>query len=215
MLSPAGGGEERILISVSPSTTADVAQLTQYAVAVTVQAFPALRPDGPPRAAGAAHEVRYTGNGAVAWQSIALRQGQAVGVTAIARPDRMPAAEQAARGVAASLRVIAGESGGESAGLARVIVGRWTWSHQTWKTGSVSRVVTFFPNGRFELQAATMMSVDVPVDVDPTTRVTGAYRVSGNTVFVRADNGQTTQYAVQVVEGGRGLKVNGDLYIRE
>ncbi len=60
-----------------------------------------------------------------------------------------------------------------------------------------------------------MMSVDVPVDVDPTTRVTGAYRVSGNTVLVRADNGQTTQYAVQVVEGGRGLKVNGDLYIRE
>jgi hypothetical protein len=215
VIEPAAGGDERILLSVGPTQARNVNELCQLAAMITVQLFPGLRLEGMPRISGNSAELRYSGNGASAWQSVTMaNQNQAVAVTALARPERLAAVEQASRNILGTVRMMTPTSD-PSSPLARIIVGRWTYFHRTHNTGSSSRQITFFLNGRYDYQATVMMNVEIPTGVDPTTRITGTYTVRGNTVSFRADNGQTAQYTVQIVEGGKGLQVNGDLYIRE
>ena len=55
---------------------------------------------------------------------------------------------------------------------------------------------------------------DMPPGIDPTTRVTGTYQLKGNLLIARSDTGQQATYTVELVQGG-GLRINGELFIRE
>ena len=71
----------------------------------------------------------------------------------------------------------------------------------------------FYPNGRYEYTATTYMP-DMPPGIDPTSRVSGIYQLKGNVLVASADNGQQATYTLELVPGG-GLKINGQLFIRE
>jgi hypothetical protein len=109
----------------------------------------------------------------------------------------------------------AGTRGSEPAtDAAAALVGRWTWFHRTAGTGSNSRQITIHPDGRYEYTATTMIA-DLPVDVDPTSRVTGRYRIEGNVIYAVADNGQRLSLRFALLEGGRVLILDGQTDMRE
>ncbi len=104
--------------------------------------------------------------------------------------------------------------------MARSIVGAWNWFKRT-QTGtrmteacSTDKNVTFYANGRYEYIASTICP-NMPAEVDPTTHITGTYRVVGNTIVGRADNGQSASFSIRLLQGGQILKIGGDQFIRK
>lgn len=55
---------------------------------------------------------------------------------------------------------------------------------------------------------------DMPPGIDPTTHIAGTYQLNGNILIARSDAGQQATYTLELVPGG-GLKINGELFIRE
>lgn len=210
------GSEDKILIGVSPSGSSGLNELGQQAVQLTMQLVPGLSLSGQPRRVrnGDAAALEMTYSGAIqAWQMVTIREGQAAGVTGLARPHSSARTMEAAREVAASLQLAAAVRP-DNSNLSRMAVGRWTWSHATDRVGSTSRQLTLFPNGRYQYQATTFIA-NMPADIDPTTTVTGTYRVQGNQLIGRTDRGEQAQFTIQMVENGKGMRINGELYIRE
>jgi len=220
VLEPENGGEERILVSASPSTASSLQELAQQAIAlVTQQLLPGFRPASMPKFTqlGDAQvaEITYVGMTASGeaswWHGLILRDRIALGVLGGARTERAAAVEQACRSVLRSMRP--GKTA-QNPALAAAILGKWTFYDRSSQTrGSVSKQIIFYPNGRFEYTAATYMP-DMPSDIDPTTRSSGTYQLNGNILMARSDTGQQATYTLELVPGG-GLKINGELFIRE
>jgi hypothetical protein len=229
VLEPENGGEDRILISALPSGATSLQELAQQAVAmVTQQLLPGYRASGIPRFSqqGDAQiaENRYegmTGAGqATWWHGFMLKNGFALGVLGGARSERAQAIEEQCRAILASMRLNEAQNAGPApqqpggGSLAAALVGRWTYYSRSDNTrGSVSKQIVFYANGRFEYTASTYMP-NMPSDIDPTTRLAGSYQIVGNTLIGRGDNGQQATYTLELIPGG-GLKINGELFIRE
>jgi hypothetical protein len=233
LLQPAAGGDERIIVGVGPARANSIQELAQQGMQlVTQQLLPGSRLASQPKYTqvnGApAAELSYAGPGqSVWWQGITLRNGQYIGVLGGARPQSAAMVEQQSRSVLATIRLGTGASasGGQasadqaSGSLAQLIVGHWTWYHRTTNAGggtagSTSREIWIYPNGRYQYTAVTY-TPNLPADIDPTTNINGSYTLQGNAIVMRADSGQQATYTLQVVQGGKGLMVEGELYIRE
>jgi hypothetical protein len=218
---PENGGEERILISATPSSANDVQELAQLAIPlVTQQLLPGLRlaamPKFPQEGDLQVVEISYVGMAASGgqvswWHGLMLKDGIALGVLGGARADRAPIVEQLCRDVLQSMRPAKAQS---NTTLAAAIIGRWSYYSRSGMTGgSVNKQVVFYPNGRFEYTATTYMPDMLP-GIDPTTRTSGTCQLSGNILTARADNGQQATYTLESVSGG-GLRINGELFVRE
>jgi hypothetical protein len=220
VLEPESGGEERILVSAIPSAANSLQELAQQAMALVTQqllpgfqvaAMPKFTQQGDAQVA----EIRYLGmaGGGQAswWHGLMLKDKIAMGVLGGARADRAQAIEQQCRKVLLSMRPGKGQN---NTALAAAILGTWTFYSRSDNTrGSVSKQIVFYPNGRFEYLATTYLP-NMPPDIDPTTRINGTYQLNGNILVGKADNGQQATYTLELVQGG-GLKINGELFIRE
>jgi len=220
VLEPNDGGEERILVSAVPATANSLQELAQQAIAlVTQQLLPgyvvAATPKFTQQGESQVVEITYmgmTGMGKASWwHGLMLKDRIALGVLGGAREDRAQIIGQQCRDVLRSLRP---GKVPENTALAAAIIGKWTFYSRSGQTrGSVSKEVVFYPNGRFEYTAATYLP-DMPPDIDPTTRSSGTYQLTGNILIARSDNGQQATFTLELVPGG-GLKINGELFIRE
>lgn len=228
---PENGGEERILIGAGPSTAGSIQELMQEGVQVVMQLVPGLQPAGQPsygQIGGApSAEVRYrgtTGQGVelASWHGILLKDRFYFAVLSLARAEQAGAAEQAARSMYQSMRPARVP---ENMQLARAIVGRWTFSQGSQSgAGSnrsnafVSRQITFAVDGRFEYVGGVYVDTSLPGGGGGTggrdTRYSGTYQIFGNQLRARFDQGGEQVFTLELVQGG-GLKLNGDLYIRE
>jgi hypothetical protein len=99
------------------------------------------------------------------------------------------------------------------------IVGHWTWYHRTDNArgrfaAGTSREIWIFANGQFKY-SSTVYIPNMPPSIDPTRTITGTYRLRGNMIFARSDNGEQATYTLELVNGGKGIRVNGELYIRD
>jgi hypothetical protein len=215
------GGEERILVSAMPSAANNLQELTQQAISlVTQQLLPGFRLAAMPKFAqqgdSQVAEIRYigmaAGGGQAAWwHGLMLKDRIALGVLGGARADRAPAVEQICRDVLYSMRPAKAQS---NTTLAAAIIGRWSYySRSGISGGSVNKQVVFYSNGRFEYTATTYVP-NLPPDIDPTTRTSGTYQLNGNVLIARDDSGQQATYTLELVPGG-GLKINGELFVRE
>lgn len=221
VLEPENGGEERILASATPSTANSLQELAQQAISlVTQQLLPGFRlaemPKFTQQGDSQVAEIRYVGmagGGGQAswWHGLMLKDKIALGVLGGARADRAPAVEQLCRDVLISMRPAKAQP---NTALAAAIIGHWSYYSRSGATGgSVNKQVVFYSNGRFEYTATTYVP-NMPPDIDPTTRTSGTYQLNGNVLVARADNGQQAIYTLELVSGG-GLKINGELFIRE
>ncbi len=217
---PPAGGEDRILVTSGPAAAGTIQELAQMAMLlVCQQLLPGVQPVGTPNfiqlGGLPAAEIAYRGQSAAGpvswWHGILLKDRIYYAVLGGARSERAAQVEKESRAVFTGLRPAPSASGSE---LATAIIGTWSFYDRSNITrGSSSKQVTFYPNGRFEYTAATYLP-NLPADVDPTTKVTGQYRLNGNTLIVQLDSGQTASYTLQVVPGG-GLSIDGELFIRE
>ena len=220
VLEPEDGGEERILVSATPATANSLQELAQQAITlVTQQLLPGFRVAAMPRFTqlddSQIAEITYAGMAGSGqstwWHGLILREGMALGVLGGARADRAPVVEQLCRDVLRSLRP---GKAVQNPALASAILGKWTFYDRSSLTrGSSSKQIVFYPNGRYEYTATTYMP-DMPPGIDPTSRVSGIYQLKGNVLVASADNGQQATYTLELVPGG-GLKINGQLFIRE
>lgn len=223
VLEPENGGDERILVTAIPSAAGSLQELTQQAVTlVTQQLLPGYQPAAMPkftqRGDTQIAEINYVGMAggaqAIWWHGLILKDRIAMGVLGGARADRIRPVEEQCRAVLYSMRPGNTQSAQNNTVQAAAIVGKWTYYSRSGLTrGSVNKQIVFYPNGRFEYTATTYIP-DMPVGVDPTTNVSGTYQINGNTLVGRADNGQQATYTLEFVQGG-GLKINGELFIRE
>jgi len=217
---PADGGDDRIIVASGPATAANIQDLAQQTVVfVCQQLLPGVQPAGTPsfgQIGGIpSAEITYKGTtaaGPVAWwQAVMLKDQTYFTVLGGARAERSALVEKQCRTIFSGIRP--GQAR-PKADLSAAIIGRWTYYNRSSVTsGSSSKQITFYPNGRFEYTATTYMP-DLPTDIDPTTRTGGQYRLNGNTLVVQLDNGQSATYTLELVQGG-GLKINGELFIRE
>lgn len=232
VLQPETGGEERMIVGVGPASAGSIQELAQQTMLlVTGQLLPGSRLTAAPKfiqaGGGPVAELSYSGPGgqSIWWQAVMLKDNQYITVLAGARPDRAPAVEQQSRAVFGSVRLGQGQRTAQSGGgaangrLAQLIVGHWTWYHRTSNAGggtvgSTNREIWIYPNGRYQYTAVTYVP-NLPTDIDPTTTVTGSYQLQGNRIIARADNGQQAVFTIEMVEGGKGMKIDGELYIRE
>ena len=220
VLEPENGGDERILVSATPSTANSLQELAQQAITlVTQQLLPGYSLAGMPKITQQGDmqvvEISYVGmaGGGQAswWHGLMLKDQIAMGVLGGARADRAQAVEEQCRTVLYSMRP---RNAQNNTALAAAILGKWTFYSRSNQTGgSVNKQIIFYPNGRFEYSATTYIP-DMPPGIDPTTRITGTYQIIGNTLLGRADNGQQATSTLEFVPGG-GLKINGELFIRE
>jgi hypothetical protein len=231
VLQPDGGGEERMIVGTGPATTNSIQELAlQTLQLVTQQLLPGARVASQPKfvrtASAPVAELSYRGPDGQSfwWQAVMLKDSQYITVLAGARPDRAAMIEQQSREVFGSIRVRQGQKTGAPAGqpngrLANLIVGHWTWYHRTENASgstaaSTNKEIWIYPNGRYQYTAVTYVP-NMPSGIDPTTTITGSYEVQGNRLVARADNGQQAMFTVEIVDGGKGMKLDGELYIRE
>ncbi len=220
VLEPENGGEERILVSATPATVNSLQELAQQAIVlVTQQLLPGFRVAAMPKFTqqGDAQvaEITYAGMAgsgqASWWHGLMLKDKMALGVLGGARADRAQAVEQICREVLRSMRP--GKLA-QNPALAAAIIGKWTFYSRSSQTrGSVSKQIIFYQNGRYEYTASTYMP-DMPPGIDPTTRINGTYQLNGTILIARSDTGQQATYTLELAPGG-GLKINGELFIRE
>jgi hypothetical protein len=228
---PEGTGEERILVSSGVAAADSIRDLAQQSMALAIQLFPALRPTGAPSflqvAGEPAAEVSYTGMSAVGvpvsgWQGVILKDRFYFAVMGLARTDRSTPIQKEAGFMLRSMRPGHIE---ENRQLAGAIVGRWTFYQGSSSGGgsnrtssSVSKQVTFYPNGRFEYQGAVYVDTNTPGGGGGTASgdkiSTGTYKVYGNTLYSQIDGGGQAVFGLELVKGG-GLKIDGTLFIRE
>jgi len=228
-------GDERILVAAVPAMANSIQELAQQtAQQVTQQVLPGFRLTGQPAISNVngspAAELKYTGTTAAgqvyAFQKILLKGQQSAGVLGMSRPDRAAMIEELCRGVFQSIQLRQGETpkaaggagGGAGGALAQHILGHWVWSHQTDTAGgriaaSTTRELWIYPGGRYKYVYATYVP-NMPSDIDPVKTVTGSYRLEGNQLIGRADSGEQATFTVEAV-GSTGMKLNGDLYIRQ
>jgi hypothetical protein len=228
VLQPANGGDERMIVGVGPATANSIQELAQQTVQlVTTQLLPGSRLAGQPKfVQGGVAEISYVGPGGQSswWQAVSLKNNQYVTILAGARPAGAAAIEQQSRVVFASIKLETAPAsstgrGTSSGQLAQMIVGHWTWYHKTDNGGggtmaSTSKEIWIYANGRYQYVASTYVP-NMPPGVDPTTTVTGSYQLQGNRLIGRGDNGQQATFTIEMVEGGKGMKIDGELYIRE
>jgi len=227
VLQPSNGGDERMIVGVGPATANSIQELAQQTVQlVTMQLLPGSRITSQPKfVQGGVAEISYSGPGGQSawWQAVMLKDRQYVTVLAGARAAGAAMIEQQSRAVFASIKLASGRptqsKAAPSGQLAQMIVGHWTWSHRTdngagGNAAYTSREIWIYPNGRYQYVASTYVP-NLPTGVDPTTTVTGTYQLQGNRLMGRADNGQQAIFTIEMVEGGKGMKIDGELYIRE
>jgi hypothetical protein len=217
---PPGGGEDRILVTSGPAPVGSIQEFAQIAMAfVCQQLLPGVQPAGPPNFTQVgglpAVEISYKGQSAAGpvswWQGILIKDRTYFAVLGGARSERAVSVEKESRAILGGLRPSEAPA---SSDLAASIIGSWSFYDRSGVTGGASnKQITFYPNGRFEYTATTYMP-NLPVDVDPTTRAAGNYRLNGNMLVVQLDSGQTATYTLQLVPGG-GLSINGEMFIRE
>jgi hypothetical protein len=231
VLAPANG-EPRILLFGNPAASPSIREVTRQGIALVMQSFPGVRPVGAPkisRVNGApAAEVAYggelmTGGTVRLWGAAMLQNGLCLGVLSLAPQEGAARVESRARELFRSMRAGKPQPGGQ---LARAIVGRWSYYYgsssgigtSTASSTSVSKTVTFYPNGRFEYVGGVSSSVDLPSDIGGSasgdSRASGTYRLQGSTLVARFDGGGQATFRLQFVPGG-ALKINGMLFIRE
>ena len=231
VLQPDNGGEERMIVGTGPAAASSIQELALQTIQlVTLQLLPGARvlsePRFVPTAGAPVAELSYRGPDGQSfwWQAVMLKDSQYVTVLAGAPPERAAMIEQQSRTVFGSIRLRQGQKTGGPAGqpagqLARLIIGHWTWYHRTSNAGggtagSTSKEIWIYPNGRYQYTAVTYVP-NMPTGIDPTTTITGSYRLEGNRLMARADSGQQATFTVEIVDGGKGMKIDGELYIRE
>ncbi len=99
------------------------------------------------------------------------------------------------------------------------IAGHWTWYQRADNAGGrfaagTSREIWISTAGRFKY-VSTVYVPNMPRDINPTRTVTGSYQLRGNTIVASYDGGGQESFALQLVPGGKGMRLNGELYIRE
>jgi lipocalin-like protein len=229
ILQPSDGGEDRILVAAGPASKNTIRELADETVrVVTQQLLPGSRATSAPKfvdtSAGPTAELSYELPGqSVWWQAVVLLKDNRY-ITALggARRDRSALIQQLSRAVFGSVRLVPvnqASSPASTGQLAQLIVGHWTWYHKTDSAGgriaaSTSREIWFYANGRYQYTSVTYVP-NMPPGIDPTTTVSGTYQIQGNKIIARADNGQSQTFTVEIVEGGKGLKLDGELYIRD
>lgn len=228
VLQPMDGGEDRILVAAGPVEVNTIQELAlQSAQAVTQQLLPGSRAVAAPKfvdgSNGPTAELAYELPGqSVWWQAVVmLKDKRYITVLGGARRERSAAMEKQSREVFSSVRLAAASPAGTTPAngqLAQLIVGHWTWYHRTdngggGTTGSTSREIWIYPNGRYQYTATTYIP-NMPPGIDPTTTITGTYQLQGNKITVRADNGQVQTLTLEIVEGGKALKIDGEVYIK-
>ncbi len=225
---PEGGGEERILVATGAVTVSDIQQLADQTITfVTQQLLPGLRVASRPVftqiGGNSVAEISYSGvagtGQVIWWQGVMLKGGTYYTVLGGARAQQAQAMEKQSRTVFGSIRP--GQTQGQTAGqgqassqLARYVIGRWTWfNRQRESQVSTSKQITFYPNGRYDYIASTFVP-NAPTGVDPTTQVSGSYKLNGNTLMAQSDRGDQGNFTLEMVPPN-GLKISGDLFIRE
>jgi hypothetical protein len=228
---PEGTGDERILVSSGVAAADSIRDLVQQSMALAMQLFPALQPTGTPSffqvGGEQAAEVSYTGMSAAGvsvsgWQGVILKDRFYFAVMGLARTDRTTPIQKEARFMLRSMRPGHIE---ENRQLAAAIVGRWTFYQGSSSGGgssrtssSVTKQVTFYPNGRFEYQGGVYVDTNMPGGGGGTASgdnsSTGTYKVYGNTLYSQIDGGGQAVFGLELVKGG-GLKIDGTLFIRE
>jgi hypothetical protein len=227
-----GDGGARILLFGNPAASSSIREVTRQGIAMVMQSFPGVRPVGAPkfsRADGApAAEVAYegelmSGGSLRLWGAAMLKDGICLSVLSMSRPEDAGKVETRARELFRSMRYGKPQPGGQ---LARAIVGRWSYytssssgiGTSTAASTSVSKTVTFYPNGRFEYVGGVSSSVDLPSDIGGSaigdSRASGTYRLRGSTLTAQFDGGGQATFRLELVRGG-ALKINGMLFIRE
>jgi len=220
------GGQERILVANGPATAGSIQELAQQGVQFVTQQMPALQPDSTPRFSqvhGAPlATISYIGNAqgmqVHALHLITLQNGQYLGVLGFGDSNNSRMIQDACQTIVSGARLMRARES-EGPGNAAALVGNWEWYKSTVVSGATTRCSTekhlgIYANGRYEYMASTYCP-NMPTDIDPTTRISGTYSVSGSTIIGHTDDGRTATYTFRLLQGGQILEIGGDQYLRK
>lgn len=106
--------------------------------------------------------------------------------------------------------------------LAAALVGTWSYYHGSGTMsgrGSVSRYMTFYPNGTFEYQSSVDVSASGAGLANSEQTIRGTYEVPDtNTLILTTQDGQRAVDRIQLEQQGgyvQAIVVNGEMWIRE
>jgi hypothetical protein len=229
IVEPANGGDDRIMAGAGVATANTIQELSQQAMQLAGQLLPGARLSASPKFAqiGAmpSAEQEYQTPMLAAWNGMVLKDGFYFGVLAMAKAGQVDSARQKGREILQSLRF---QGVPRNPRLESMLLGSWSKeSAKSYRVGvrdtsnySASWIITFLPGNRFRSVMESYFDTSSEIyrgggNVGAANNHTGVYRIFGNTLVADIDGGGRQTYALEVYPGSGGLKLNGQLFLRQ
>ena len=223
----------KMLLGSGVALTGRIQELSQQAVALTAQMFPGARLASGPKFREEnglpAAEQEYQNGPYAGWNGMLLKNGPGAdfyfAVLAIGPLDRLPALRTAGQQL---LHAVKFDGLARNPRLEAALLGTWSKSAYTAsRTGVRNKsnytsnwTVQYLPGNRFVSVQQNYFDTENETygggSVGSNQRATGGYRIFGsNTLVADIDAAGRQVFALEFYPNGAGVKVNGQLFLRE
>lgn len=228
IVEPANGGEERFMVGSGIAQATNIQELTQQAFSLAAQFLPGAMLSAAPKfstiAGVPAAEQEYRNMQLEAWNGMLLRDGVYFAVMGVATPGKLETLRARGRQLLGSGQ-FQGPPPNPRAEAA--LQGQWVLSdNRTHNSGVRDKLMymsnwtlTFLPGNRFQSFKESFVDTSTATygggSTDAAARHTGRYRVFGQTLVADVDGVGRQIYALEFYPNGAGVKVNGQLFLRQ
>jgi hypothetical protein len=215
---PTSGAQARILVAAGVAQARSIQELSQQAAQISASLLPGLTWDGQPKLQTQRAEQSYRHPRFSVWNAMRLEGEFYFAVLAIAAPETL--ARTLFEG--ATFKAVP-----RNTNLERLLIGRWQNSdNRTNRSGVRDKSmymsnwsVAFAPNLRFESLKESFFDTQSDVygggNVGASDRRSGSYRIFGSTLIADFDGGARQLFTIELYPNGQGLKLNGNLFLRQ
>lgn len=218
IVEPTNGGGERILVGSGVTMARNIQELSQQAAQLSAALLPGLSWDGQSKINGQRAEQSYRHPRFRVWNAMRMEAEFYFAVLSVAAP------EEVARGIfdQAVAKPLPRNQTAE-----RQLIGRWQFSdNRTQRSGVRDKSmymsnwsVAFSPALRFESVQESFFDTQSDVygggNVGAAGRHSGTFRIFGNTLVADYDGGGRMLFTVEFYPNGQGVKLNGNLFLRQ
>lgn len=235
---PQSNGQQVVMLltgSIDPSVAAlGIQGLAQNATSVVYQNFPFVIPQGPPRFFKVngqdAAELSYAGQNPMTgvnvkvWTGVMQKDQEYYGLLAVGNSRQAEDLHAQARVLFQTIRPAAGQDTTSRQGsgwIEQALVGTWTYYHGSGGaggSGSISKSMTFYPNGTYSYTSNVSISAKDAGFADREQTVQGTYRLVGeNTLILISQSGERMTVRIQLVRQGGSVQAiiaDGETWIK-
>jgi len=227
ILEPATG-DERMIAGSGIAAAATIQELSQQAAQLASYFLPsatfAAAPSFGQIAGLPSAEQEYRSGSLEAWNGMILQGEVYFAVMAISTPGKLRVLRSRGKEVLESARF---QGPPRSPQAEQALIGQWVLSdNRTTRTGVRDKLmymsnwtITFLPGNRFRSFKETFVDTSSEVygggNTGAANRHTGRYRIFGQTLVAEFDGGGRQIFSIEPYPNGAGIKLNGQLFLRQ